>query len=112
KPGRGLSTRKDFPMSIGAVPRTGPATGPLSVIRKATRKTFTDLPTDRTLVMGILNVTDNSFSDGGENWAASKAIDHGLRMHYAGADIIDCGEEWAALGTKGDSPDEEQRRMQ
>src|SRR5699024_12074708 len=92
-------------------PGTGPATGPLSVIRKATRKTFTDLPTDRTLVMGILNVTDNSFSDGGENLAASKAIDHGLRMHYAGADIIDVGGESTAPGTEEISPEEEQARI-
>lgn len=98
-------------MSIGAVPGTGPATGPLSVVRKAHRKTFADLPTDRTLVMGILNVTDNSFSDGGENFNTAKAIDHGLRMHYAGADIIDVGGESTALGTQEVSADEEQRRI-
>ena len=98
-------------MSIGAVPGTGPATGPLSVVRKASRKTFADLPTDRTLVMGILNVTDNSFSDGGENFDTAKAIDHGLRMHYAGADIIDVGGESTAPGTKEVSPAEEQRRI-
>ncbi|OAV60606.1 dihydropteroate synthase [Enteractinococcus helveticum] len=98
-------------MSIGAVPGTGPATGPLSVVRKAHRKTFADLPTDRTLVMGILNVTDNSFSDGGENFNTAKAIDHGLRMHYAGADIIDVGGESTAPGTQEVSADEEQRRI-
>ena len=98
-------------MSIGAVPGTGPATGPLSVVRKATRKTFADLPTDRTLVMGILNVTDNSFSDGGENFDTAKAIDHGLRMHYAGADIIDVGGESTAPGTDEVSPEEEQARI-
>ena len=87
-------------MSIGAIPGTGPATGPLSVVRKAHRKTFADLPTDRTLVMGILNVTDNSFSDGGENFEPAKAIDHGLRMHYAGADIIDVGGESTAREPK------------
>jgi len=98
-------------MSIGAVPGTGPATGPLSVVRKATRKTFADLPTDRTLVMGILNVTDNSFSDGGENFDTAKAIDHGLRMHYAGADIVDVGGESTAPGTDEVSPEEEQARI-
>ncbi|HEY4535599.1 MAG TPA: dihydropteroate synthase [Enteractinococcus sp.] len=98
-------------MSIGAIPGTGPATGPLSVVRKAHRKTFADLPTDRTLVMGILNVTDNSFSDGGENFEPAKAIDHGLRMHYAGADIIDVGGESTAPGTEEVSPEEEQRRI-
>src|SRR5699024_9402553 len=98
-------------MSIGAVPGTGPATGPLSVVRKATRKTFEDLPTNRTLVMGVLNVTDNSFSDGGEHFDAGKAIDHGLRMHYAGADIIDVGGESTAPGTEEISPEEEQSRI-
>src|SRR5699024_12365557 len=98
-------------MSIGAVPGTGPATGPLSVVRKATRKTFADLPTDRTLVMGILNVTDNSFSDGGENFAVSKAIDHGLRMHDAGADIIDVGGESTAPGDEEISREEEKTRI-
>ena len=98
-------------MSIGAVPGTGPATGPLSVVRKATRKTFDDLPTDRTLVMGVLNVTDNSFSDGGENFDVGKAIDHGLRMHYAGADIIDIGGESTAPGTQEVSVADEQARI-
>jgi len=98
-------------MSIGAVPGTGPNTGPLSVVRKATRKTFADLPSDRTLVMGILNVTDNSFSDGGENFDTAKAIDHGLRMHYAGADIVDVGGESTAPGTDEISPEEEQARI-
>lgn len=98
-------------MSIGAVPGTGPATGPLTVVRKATRKTFADLPTDRTLVMGILNVTNNSFSDGGENFDTGKAIDHGLRMHYAGADLIDVGGESTAPGTDEVSPEEEQARI-
>src|SRR5690625_2023553 len=98
-------------MSIGAVPGTGPATGPLTVVRKATRKTFADLPTDRTLVMGILKVTNNSFSDGGENFDTGKAIDHGLRMHYAGADLIDDGGESTAPGTDEVSPEEEQARI-
>lgn len=98
-------------MSIGAVPGTGPASGPLSVVRKASRKSFADLPTDRTLVMGILNVTDNSFSDGGENFNTAKAIDHGLRMHYAGADLVDVGGESTAPGTEEVSPEEEQRRI-
>ena len=61
--------------------------------------------------MGILNVTDNSFSDGGENFNTAKAIDHGLRMHYAGADIIDVGGESTAPGTDEISPEEEQARI-
>jgi dihydropteroate synthase len=47
----------------------------------------------RTLVMGILNVTPDSFSDGGEFSDPRKAIDHALEMERAGADIIDIGGE-------------------
>ena len=42
---------------------------------------------ERTLVMGILNVTPDSFSDGGLHFAAQAAIAHGLAMHAQGADI-------------------------
>lgn len=48
---------------------------------------------DRPLVMGILNVTPDSFSDGGQFVAASAAIDQGLRLVDEGADILDVGGE-------------------
>lgn len=80
--------------SLAAAPGTGPATSPLPVIRPArAAKTFSDLPTDRAVVMGILNVTPDSFSDGGKYATTDDAISHGLRMHYGGADIIDVGGE-------------------
>lgn len=47
----------------------------------------------RPLVMGILNVTPDSFSDGGRFDTASAAIEHGLRMASQGADLIDIGGE-------------------
>ena len=47
----------------------------------------------RTRVMGILNVTPDSFSDGGSHFDALRAIDHGLAMFADGADIIDIGGE-------------------
>lgn len=47
----------------------------------------------RPLVMGILNVTPDSFSDGGRFAATSAAIEHGLRMAAEGADLIDVGGE-------------------
>lgn len=47
----------------------------------------------RCLVMGILNVTPDSFSDGGRHVTAGRAIVHGLRLAEAGADIIDIGGE-------------------
>ena len=46
-----------------------------------------------TLVMGILNVTPDSFSDGGRFFALDKAIEHALAMVADGADIIDIGGE-------------------
>jgi dihydropteroate synthase len=47
----------------------------------------------RTAVMGVLNVTPDSFSDGGRFLDPALAIDHGLRLHADGADIIDVGGE-------------------
>jgi dihydropteroate synthase len=98
--------------SLAAAPGTGPATSPLPVVRpvRAARK-FSDLPTDRTLVMGILNVTPDSFSDGGNYVTADQAIAQGLKMHYAGADIIDVGGESTRPDSARVSPEEEQRRI-
>ena len=48
---------------------------------------------ERTLVMGVLNVTPDSFSDGGEFLDAVIAIDHGIAMYAAGADLVDVGGE-------------------
>ncbi len=47
----------------------------------------------RTHIMGILNVTPDSFSDGGEFLSVAKAVDHGLAMAEEGADFIDVGGE-------------------
>jgi len=49
--------------------------------------------TQTPLIMGILNVTPDSFSDGGSYLTAQDAIDHGLRLAAEGADIIDIGGE-------------------
>ena len=98
-------------MSLGAIPGTGPATSPLSVIRKIKPKTFADLPTDRTLVMGILNVTADSFSDGGKYLDSGAAIEQGLKMLYSGADIIDVGGESTRPGAADVDPRTEQQRI-
>ncbi|MHA7190331.1 dihydropteroate synthase [Arthrobacter sp. MDT2-16] len=80
--------------SLAAAPGTGPATSPLPVIRPVrTPRTVHDLPADRAVVLGILNVTPDSFSDGGRYATTDDAIGHGLRMHYGGADVIDVGGE-------------------
>ncbi|HEY8671707.1 MAG TPA: dihydropteroate synthase, partial [Terriglobales bacterium] len=47
----------------------------------------------RTLVMGIVNVTPDSFSDGGEHFTCEAAIAHALRLLSEGADMIDVGGE-------------------
>ncbi|MET3205135.1 MULTISPECIES: dihydropteroate synthase [unclassified Arthrobacter] len=98
--------------SLAAAPGTGPATSPLPILRKPRpAATFADLPTGRTLVMGILNVTPDSFSDGGKHPTADTAIAAGLRMFYAGADIIDVGGESTRPGAEDVTLAEEQRRV-
>ena len=47
----------------------------------------------RTLVMGVVNVTDDSFSDGGRYLDCAAAVEHGLRLAADGAAIIDVGGE-------------------
>ena len=49
--------------------------------------------TARCLVMGVVNVTPDSFSDGGQWYGADAAIAHGLELAAQGADIVDRSEE-------------------
>lgn len=56
---------------------------------------------ERTLVMGILNVTPDSFSDGGQFFSLGRAIEHAQLMISEGADIIDVGGESTRPGTEG-----------
>ncbi|MFI7483994.1 dihydropteroate synthase [Kocuria sp. M1R5S2] len=72
---------------------------------------FEALPTGRTLVMGILNVTPDSFSDGGLHAGHDAAIDRGLQMMAEGADIVDVGGESTRPGSERLEPAEEQRRI-
>ena len=65
----------------------------------------------RTLVMGVLNVTPDSFSDGGEFFDSRKAIDHALQMERAGADLLDLGGESTRPGSAGTSAKEELTRV-
>jgi len=66
---------------------------------------------ERPLIMGILNVTPDSFSDGGVFFDTQKAIDHALFMAESGADIIDIGGESSRPGAKPVSVDEELDRV-
>jgi len=65
----------------------------------------------RTLLMGVLNVTPDSFSDGGLFFDKEKAIAQGLRMVEEGADIIDIGGESTRPGSKPLGLEEELRRV-
>jgi dihydropteroate synthase len=65
----------------------------------------------RALVMGVLNVTPDSFSDGGRFLDAASAIAHGLRLFDEGADIVDVGGESTRPGAEPVDPAEEQRRV-
>ena len=65
----------------------------------------------RTLVMGILNITPDSFSDGGLHDDPGRAVDAGLRMVEAGADILDIGGESTRPGADPVGEEEELRRV-
>jgi dihydropteroate synthase len=66
---------------------------------------------ERTLIMGILNVTPDSFSDGGRFLEPAAAVEHACRMAEEGADIIDVGGESTRPGHTPVPLDEELRRV-
>jgi dihydropteroate synthase len=66
---------------------------------------------ERTLVMGVLNVTPDSFSDGGRFFSFDRALAHAERMIAEGADIIDVGGESARPGALPVAEEEELRRV-
>src|SRR5271165_1303345 len=66
---------------------------------------------ERTLVMGVLNVTPDSFSDGGLFLNVDAAVSHAAAMEAAGADIIDVGGESTRPGSLGVSAETELQRV-
>jgi dihydropteroate synthase len=64
------------------------------------RKAMAGLSMDRPHIMGVINVTPDSFSDGGALPTAQSAIDHGLRLAEAGAAILDIGGESTRPGAE------------
>ncbi len=72
---------------------------------------FAGLALDRPVIMGIVNVTPDSFSDGGNFIDSELAIEHGRRMAEAGADIIDIGGESTRPGAAAVSVDDELDRV-
>jgi dihydropteroate synthase len=63
------------------------------------------------LIMGVLNVTPDSFSNGGKFFVLEKAVEHGLRMTAEGADIIDIGGESTRPGAEPVAAKEELHRV-
>ncbi|MDO5719259.1 MAG: dihydropteroate synthase [Actinomycetaceae bacterium] len=70
------------------------------------------LPTDRTLIMGILNVTPDSFSDGGRFLRVEDAVRHADKLVEQGADIVDVGGESTRPGSRRLSSQEELERIE
>jgi dihydropteroate synthase len=66
---------------------------------------------DKVYVMGILNVTPDSFSDGGKFYKQDNAVNHAFEMIENGADIIDIGGESTRPGAESIDEDEEKRRV-
>jgi len=75
------------------------------------RPAFAGLALDRPRIMGIVNVTPDSFSDGGDAWGAAAAIAHGRALAAAGADILDIGGESTRPGSHPVAEAEEIRRV-
>jgi len=69
------------------------------------------LSLDHPLIMGIVNVTPDSFSDGGLLDSSRAAVDHALKLVEQGADILDVGGESTRPGAALVPPDEEMRRV-
>ena len=65
----------------------------------------------RCRVMGVLNVTPDSFSDGGRYFDHDRAVEHGLALFEAGVDIVDVGGESTRPGALLVDPEEELRRV-
>src|SRR5690606_34030685 len=75
------------------------------------RPRIAGLSLDRPRIMGIVNITPDSFSDGGRLTTAQAAIDHALRLEKEGADILDLGAESTRPGSDPVSVEEELRRL-
>ena len=69
-------------------------------------------PLNRTYVMGILNVTPDSFSDGGKYFDPEKAVRHAVEMEAQGVDIVDIGGQSTRPGSVRISPEEEWARIE
>ncbi len=79
----------------------------MSLLRAGGKK----IPLEKTVIMGILNVTPDSFYDGGRHGETAAAVDYGLEMIKKGAGIIDVGGESTRPGAAGVEAGEEIKRV-
>lgn len=92
---------------VGLVHRVADMVERISALRPA----FAGLSLDRPVLMGIINVTPDSFSDGGDFRDSDRAIAHGRILAAAGADILDVGGESTRPGADSVSPEDEIARV-
>ena len=78
---------------------------------RAPRPRFAGLPMDRPQIMGIVNVTPDSFSDGGNLGSVQAAVDHALRLEAEGATILDIGGESTRPGSDAVPVEAELKRV-
>jgi dihydropteroate synthase len=83
----------------------------VSLTLQSWRLKNTELDLSRGILMGVLNVTPDSFSDGGRFYDETAAISHGLEMASQGAQIIDVGGESTRPGSGSVPPDVERQRV-
>ena len=83
---------------------------PSLLITKALKKLYQEM-SEKTIIMGILNVTPDSFSDGGENSCIDFAYNNAIKMISDGADILDIGGESTRPGSEPISAEEELDRI-
>ncbi|RTL71091.1 MAG: dihydropteroate synthase [Hyphomicrobiales bacterium] len=91
--------------------RTEPEIAELRALLATARGDIAGLTLDRTRIMGIVNVTPDSFSDGGQFFDTEKAIAHGLQLAAEGAEILDIGGESTRPGAAPTTPEEECDRV-
>lgn len=90
---------------------TQPTNNPAVLTWQVPGRTWELGPGHRTLIMGIVNVTPDSFSDGGRHATAQTAVVHGLQLLEDGAEILDIGGESTRPGSQPVSADEEMARI-